>query len=269
MLAIGTPTGVGNPSIPDVETITPGFTQTGTVSLSATDSSGRVELPASGNLLIIRNYGSSTAYVTLGGASVTSTTSGYPIDPYTYDVLNRTVASQTYLAAICAASGTASLSISAGTGSVTTDDYAPAFSAAVTLQPSTNNIGDVDVLTLPVGQAAMAASTPVVIASNQSSVPTTPALITAGTATLSNVGDSASSVTVLAANASRKGAIIVNDSTAVLYLKFGATASTSSFTYKLSGGESLELPSQPVYTGIIDGIWASDAGGNARVTELT
>ena len=89
------------------------------------------------------------------------------------------------------------------------------------------------------------------------------------TATLSSVGVSASSTTVLAANANRLGAIIMNDSTAVLYLKFGTTASTSSFTYKISGGETLELPTQPVYTGIIAGIWASDAGGNARVTELT
>jgi len=96
------------------------------------------------------------------------------------------------------------------------------------------------------------------------------AAASAPTATLANVGDSATSVTVLAANVARKGAIIVNDSAAILYLKFGATASTSSFTYKLDTMETLEIPGGAVvYTGIIDGIWASDAGGNARVTELT
>jgi len=96
------------------------------------------------------------------------------------------------------------------------------------------------------------------------------AAASAPTATLANVGDSATSVTVLAANVARKGAIIVNDSTAILYLKFGATASTTSYTYKIDTMETLEIPGGPVvYTGIIDGIWASDAGGNARVTELT
>ena len=94
------------------------------------------------------------------------------------------------------------------------------------------------------------------------------ALQTSGTATLSNVASSATSVTVLAANTSRKGACIFNDSTAVLYLKFGATASTSSYTVQIAASGYFELPLPNVYTGIMDGIWAS-ANGNARVTELT
>lgn len=88
----------------------------------------------------------------------------------------------------------------------------------------------------------------------------------AGTSTLSNVSGSASSVTVLAANTSRLGATIYNDSTAVLYLKFGTTASTTSFTVKLQPDDYYEVPFG--YTGTIDGIWAS-ATGAARVTELT
>lgn len=94
----------------------------------------------------------------------------------------------------------------------------------------------------------------------------------AATATLTNVGDSASSVTVLAANSARIGATITNDSSAVLYLKFGATASTTSYTVSLAGSGSAPFSYYEVpagYTGIIDGIWASDAGGNARVTEIT
>lgn|SRR3990167_10811725 len=87
------------------------------------------------------------------------------------------------------------------------------------------------------------------------------------TATLSNVSGSASSVTVLAANTSRKGVIIHNDSSAILYIKFGATASTSSFTYRLNPFATYEMRA-PIYQGVIDGIWAS-ATGNARVTELT
>lgn len=94
----------------------------------------------------------------------------------------------------------------------------------------------------------------------------------AATATLANVSGSASSVTLQAANTARKGLVVVNDSTAILYVKFGSTASTTSFTYYLAGTVSgapsmLELPGV-VYTGIVTGIWAS-ATGAARVTELT
>src|SRR5438093_7152437 len=51
-----------------------------------------------------------------------------------------------------------------------------------------------------------------------------------GTATLTNVPASTISVTLLAANANRLGAVIVNESTNTLYVKFGATASSSSYT---------------------------------------
>ena len=88
----------------------------------------------------------------------------------------------------------------------------------------------------------------------------------ASTPVLTNVAASASSVTVLAANANRLMATIDNDSTVNLYAKFGATASTSSFTVKIPAGAYYELPGN--YTGIVDGIWDS-ATGNARVTELT
>jgi len=89
--------------------------------------------------------------------------------------------------------------------------------------------------------------------------------VAAASATLSNVASSATNVTLLASNASRRNAIIVNDSTSVLYVKFGATASATSYTYRLPAYNTLELP-VPVYQGIIDGIWVS-ANGNARVTE--
>lgn len=90
----------------------------------------------------------------------------------------------------------------------------------------------------------------------------------AATATLANVAGSASSVTLLAANVSRLGAVIMNDSTATLYVKYGATASSTSFTYLVAAGATLELPTNAIYTGIITGIWTS-ATGNARITELT
>lgn len=85
---------------------------------------------------------------------------------------------------------------------------------------------------------------------------------------LTNVSASASNVTVLAANADRKRMVIVNDSTATLYLKFGTTASATSYTYVLFSGDTYESPSNPIYTGRIDGIWSA-ANGAARVTEFT
>jgi hypothetical protein len=85
------------------------------------------------------------------------------------------------------------------------------------------------------------------------------------TGTQTSVAGSGSSGTLLAANTSRKSASIYNDSTAILYVKFGATASTSSYKVQLGPNEYFEFP-QPCYTGIVDGIWAS-ATGNARISE--
>lgn len=89
----------------------------------------------------------------------------------------------------------------------------------------------------------------------------------AGTATLANVSASASSVTLIAANDFRKGAVIHNDSLNILYVKFGSTASATSYTYRLTSQATLELPVM-TYTGIITGIWTV-ATGAARTTELT
>jgi hypothetical protein len=106
------------------------------------------------------------------------------------------------------------------------------------LPAGTNNIGDVDI-----------ASTPKVTS-----------------ATLENVASSATNVTLFDSNAAAKGRMIHNDSTAVLYVKFGATATSSSYTVKMASDSYYEFP-EPVYTGIVDGIWAS-ANGSARCTEV-
>lgn len=88
----------------------------------------------------------------------------------------------------------------------------------------------------------------------------------ATTSAVTSVASSATNVTILALNAQRRGATIYNDSSAILYLKLGATASTSSFTVKMQAESYYEVPAQ--YTGIIDGLWAS-ATGSARITEIT
>jgi hypothetical protein len=86
------------------------------------------------------------------------------------------------------------------------------------------------------------------------------------TAAHTTVASSASSVTILAANAARKGARIVNNSSKILYLTFGATTTTAAFTSKLAAGQELEIPTDG-YTGIVSGLWSS-VNGDAQVTEL-
>lgn len=149
------------------------------------------------------------------------------------------------------------------------------------LPAGTNNIGDVDVLSLPalptgantIGKAdqgvggasawkvdGSAVTQPISIAATVVTKETR-----ASTPTQASVAASASSVTILAANANRLGATVYNDSTVNLFLKLGATASATSFTVKIAAAGYYEVPFN--YTGIIDGIWDS-ATGSARITEL-
>lgn len=83
-------------------------------------------------------------------------------------------------------------------------------------------------------------------------------------ATLSNVASSATSVTLFAAAGTTHGRALFNDSSAILYLKFGTTASLTSYTVQIAAGAYYEFPF-PVYGGRVDGIWAS-ANGFARCT---
>lgn len=97
-------------------------------------------------------------------------------------------------------------------------------------------------------------------------LPTAAAAATSGSVT--NVNDSATSVTLLAANASRKACVITNTSSAILYVRLAAgTASALMFTYRLPQNATQEI-TMP-YTGIITGVWATDpSDGVAVVTEL-
>lgn len=87
------------------------------------------------------------------------------------------------------------------------------------------------------------------------------------TPTVTSVPDSASSVTLLASNTSRAGASIQNDSSEILYVKLGATATTTDYTVEMVSGAYYEVPFG--YTGRIDGIWANNSTGAALITELT
>ena len=89
----------------------------------------------------------------------------------------------------------------------------------------------------------------------------------AGTSSVTSVADTTTSATLKASNSSRKQIIIQNTSSAILYVKYGATATSSDFTVLLNQNDILV---EDHYTGIIDGIWATDpADGAAKVTEIT
>jgi hypothetical protein len=115
---------------------------------------------------------------------------------------------------------------------------------------------------LTLGNTTMVNSLPITNASDQTPLVTS-------TATRSNVAAAASDTSLLASNASRKGAIFFNDSTAVLYLAYGAgAASISSYSVQIPANGFFELPPAPIYTGAIRGIWSA-ANGNVRITELS
>jgi hypothetical protein len=90
------------------------------------------------------------------------------------------------------------------------------------------------------------------------------------TSAVTNVAASATSVTLKASNASRKGLYIFNAGTANLFVKLGATATTTtSFSHMIPPNGLWELPDTPIYTGVVDGIWSATGGNGALVTELT
>ena len=120
-----------------------------------------------------------------------------------------------------------------------------AVTISTALPAGTNNIGDVDIASLPSVVAA-----------------------TYSTSSVTSVVSAAVSTSILASNANRRMAILFNDCDKAVYVKLGATASTTSFSYKLSPAQTLELPI-PLYTGAIDAIWDAAPTGSMRVTEIS
>lgn len=85
------------------------------------------------------------------------------------------------------------------------------------------------------------------------------------TGTTSSVASSLTVVTLQAANTSRISLKIVNDGSDTLYIKEGATATSTDFTWKVFADEMVIIDD---YNGIVTGIW-DVATGSARITETT
>lgn len=89
----------------------------------------------------------------------------------------------------------------------------------------------------------------------------------ASTTARASVTQSSTSVTLQSSNADRVRWSVYNRPTqaADLFVKFGATASTSDFDVVVVADQLYELDFR--YTGRIDGIWSSTGAGFARVCE--
>jgi hypothetical protein len=87
-------------------------------------------------------------------------------------------------------------------------------------------------------------------------------------AVVTSVSGSATNVTLLSSNASRKGFTLTNDSTQICYVKYGTTATSSDYNLKLLPGAYYESIDVYTYTGRIDAIWVS-ANGAMKIAELS
>lgn len=85
------------------------------------------------------------------------------------------------------------------------------------------------------------------------------------TAVEANVASSTTAVTLFPEHSYYHARTVYNDSTSIAYLKFGAGASTTSYTIQLAPGMYYEFP-QPLYAGLVSIIWVTENGA-ARTTE--
>lgn len=92
-----------------------------------------------------------------------------------------------------------------------------------------------------------------------------PVRTVASTSSVNAVSTSGTSATLASASGGRLRIVIVNDSSATLYVKYGTTASSSDWTIKLAPDSTLD---EDAYTGRIDAV-LSTGTGTARVTELS
>ena len=92
-------------------------------------------------------------------------------------------------------------------------------------------------------------------------------LETVSAATVTSLASAATSAQLLAANASRKGLILNNTDANAVLVKYGTTASSTSYTVRILQNGYWEMP-KPIYTGRIDVIWEADGSGSIYATEM-
>jgi hypothetical protein len=90
-----------------------------------------------------------------------------------------------------------------------------------------------------------------------------------GTAAITRVNQSATSVMGVSSNANRGYCIVHNDSDANLYIKFGTTASLTSYTYKIRPQETWEMNADFHVESQLDFIWDAAGAGAAQITDVS
>lgn len=91
--------------------------------------------------------------------------------------------------------------------------------------------------------------------------------IGAATTTVSSANASTTNFTFLSANPNRKSAVFFKEGANTAFIKFGATASATSYTVRLSNNGYYEVPDD--FTGRVDIIFSSAVAGNTLyVTEI-
>lgn len=88
------------------------------------------------------------------------------------------------------------------------------------------------------------------------------------TPTVTPVPASVTAVTLMDPDDGRVHGQVFNDSTSVLYVRWGAGASSTVYTTKVAPQALYELPRFHPYVGLVTGAWAS-ANGSAKVTVAT
>ena len=95
---------------------------------------------------------------------------------------------------------------------------------------------------------------------------------------VTKVDSTDAAVIIVGANSSRRGLYIKNDASCPLFIKFGNTPTSISYTDWVGAGATWYMPGN-IYTGLVTGFWESPLGvsqlaqpgvinGSAMVTEL-
>jgi len=132
---------------------------------------------------------------------------------------------------------------------------------------ATDDVGGVHYMRLKIDGGGDGAAAPVLGDSNYGLDVDVVRFPQPSSAPTTNVPAATASTLLSAANASRKGWMVWNDSPSSMYLKAGTGASATSAMLSVPPGAYFELPS-PVYTGVMYAAWVT-ATGAARVTEMT
>jgi len=111
-----------------------------------------------------------------------------------------------------------------------------------------------------------AAGTDFIITVANASISRVGPLVDAAGAVITRPATSTVSAQLIAGNHQRRTVVIVNDSSRNLYIKFGATATTTDYAYVLPRGAQIAIDGRREWSGRIDGILDSGTG-SAQVTE--